>query len=57
MNKSQQPENPSPSMITQLGWDLAYYLQLMYPNKFDKLCDHINDNINSWEDYCSTNDP
>ena len=26
MNKAHQPENPSPSMISLIGWDLAYYL-------------------------------
>ena len=26
MNKAHMPDNPSPSLITLLGWDLAYYL-------------------------------
>lgn len=45
MNKSNMPENPSPSLITQLAWDLAYYIQQILPEKFDKLTDHICDNI------------
>jgi len=44
-------------MITQIGWDLAFYLQLIFPNKFDKMTEHIIDNITAWEDYCSSNDP
>jgi dynein heavy chain, axonemal len=56
-NKAQQPENPSPSMIPQLGWDLAFYLQVICPEKFDKLCDHVSENISAWEDYCATAEP
>jgi hypothetical protein len=26
MNKSHMPENPSPSIITLLGWELAYFI-------------------------------
>jgi dynein heavy chain, axonemal len=57
INKAQQPENPAPSMISQIGWDLAFYLQTICPEKFDKLCDHVSDNMTAWEDYCVTAEP
>lgn len=57
INKSIQPENPSPSLISQLGWDLAFFVETICPSKFANLCEHITDNIQQWEDYCATAEP
>src|SRR5688572_14793652 len=57
MNKANMPDNPSPSLITLNGWDLACYIQLIFPERFDKLTEHIVDNISQWEDYCASSDP
>lgn len=57
MNKTNMPENPSPGLITQNGWDMAYYLQLVMPEKFEEFTDHVSDNITLWEDYCASSDP
>jgi hypothetical protein len=39
------PENPNPSVISSLGWELAYFLELMVPKKFKELTEHITENI------------
>ncbi len=57
INKTVQPENPAPSMIPQIGWDLAFYLETICPEKYEKICEHINDNMQAWEDYCATAEP
>jgi dynein heavy chain len=44
-------------MIPLLGWDLAFYLETILPEKFEKLCENITDNLSQWEDYASTNEP
>jgi dynein heavy chain, axonemal len=44
-------------MIPILGWDLAFYLESILPEKFDKFCEHITENLTQWEDYASTNEP
>lgn len=44
-------------MIPQIGWDLAFYLETICPEKFAKLCEHINENMQAWEDYCATAEP
>lgn len=57
VNRGNQPENPSPSNISVLGWDLAYYLQIIVPEKFPLLCESIVNDINAWEDYAQSNEP
>jgi hypothetical protein len=32
-------------MIPLLGWDLAFYLETIVPEKFDKFCEHITENL------------
>lgn len=44
-------------IISQLGWDLAFFVELICPEKFDKLCEHISENIQAWEDYAATGEP
>ena len=44
-------------MIPVLGWDLAFYLECILPEKFEKLCENVTDNLSQWEDYASTNEP
>lgn len=57
INKQAQPENPNPNMISQLGWDLAFFLETVVPEKFAKICEHVADNNTAWEEYMSTNEP
>lgn len=32
-------------------------MQSTHPQKYDKLCDHIIDNLGAWEDFAASNEP
>lgn len=57
VNRASMPENPSTSLISLISWDLAYYLEITFTEKFGGFTEHIIENISAWEDYCSSNDP
>ena len=52
MNKMNQPENPNMHIISSIGWDLAYFLELTFPEKFTRLTEHIIENLSDWEEFC-----
>jgi len=50
-NKATMPENPS-SLISVHGWDLAYYLEITFPDSFAQLTASIIEKVQEWEEYC-----
>lgn len=56
-NKSKMPENPNIQLIPQIQWELAYFLEITFTEKFGGLTDHIIDNMGLWEDFCLIGDP
>lgn len=56
-DKTNQPENPLPEILKQDEWDLAYALELKYPDKFENFCDSFIKKRASWENYANAHDP
>lgn len=55
-NRSGMPENPNPSLMSQVAWDLAYFMQLTAP-KYEGIATHIIENGAAWEDFAAALEP
>jgi len=56
-DKSKQPANPDKTFIQPLSWDLAYCLELNFPEIFKGFTKHISTKVALWKDYFSSEDP
>jgi dynein heavy chain len=56
-DKSKQPANPDKTFIQPLSWDLAYCLELNFPEVFKGFTKHIITKVALWKDYFSSEDP
>lgn len=52
-DKSKQPINPNKEIISQIAWDLAYYLDSTF-DRFKGLTKHIISKINLWKEYATS---
>lgn len=50
IERSKQPPNPDKSVISDVAWDLATFLDFNFAN-FKGLCAHINAKKTIWVDY------
>lgn len=56
-DRDQLPENPNVHILSSLGWELAYFLEITLPDKFTELTSHIEENMAAWEEFAASNDP
>jgi len=58
-DKSKIPPNPDKTVITQSSWDLAYFLDITFPEKFGGLCKSVASakSLKPWQDYIACREP
>ncbi|KAL4487471.1 hypothetical protein ABPG72_006991 [Tetrahymena utriculariae] len=56
-DKSKQPPNPDKTMIQPLSWDLAYSLEIDFPEQFKGFTKHISSKLALWKEYQTSEDP
>ncbi len=52
-----KPKNPDPKILSIIGWDLLYFLQVSEPESYGGLADSISSNWKYWNVWAQRGDP